>query len=292
MARRPGTWILLVFALVCGGAAAWLALRYLRQQARPLLARSSGQNVAVIAVRDLPVGALVTERDVKVISWPGEAVPIGMLSRPDAVVGRGLITSVRTNEPFLETKLAPKGAGGGLPNLITEGMRALTVRVDDVVGVAGFVIPGTRVDVLLTMTSNTPSNEPTTRAILQNVQTLAAGQSIQTDAEGKPRSVPVITVLVTPEQAETLALAASQGRIQMALRNTLDTLPIRTNGARAGTLMMAVRTGSSGSAPAGWRRPGPVVAPEEGTVVEGFRGGERTLSRFSRPRSPKDGGNQ
>lgn len=278
MASRSRPWLLLAFALVTGGAAAWLALSYLRKQASPLSrAPSAGQ--AVVAAKDLPVGTVVTERDIRFISWPGEAVPPGLLGSAADVVGRGVVTTIRVNEPFLESKLAPKGSGGGLPTLIAEGMRALAIRVDEVVGVSGFVIPGTRVDVLLTMAKVNSSNETMTRILMQNVPTIAAGQTITRDAEGKPIQVPVITVLVTPEQAETLVLAGKEGRIQMALRNTLDTLTIVTAGAVGSSLM----NGPAATRLSGGRRVAVRPTRSQSTVVEGYRGGEKTLSRFTQP---------
>ena len=194
---------------------------------------------AVVAAKDLPVGAVLSEQDVRVVDWPGNAVPAGLISSPQDAVGRGLMSPVKLNEPFLEAKLAPKGAGGGMAVIIEPGKRALSLRVDDVVGVAGFIQPNTRMDVLLTMapTGGNTGGEQTTKAILQNVQALAIGQTTQTNANGQAQVVPVVTVLVTPEQAETLALAASQGRIQMAMRNQLDTLPTKTNGARVSALL-------------------------------------------------------
>jgi pilus assembly protein CpaB len=281
MASRSRPWLLLLFALITGGAAAWLALGYLRDQSTPL-SRGPVAGKAVVATKDLPVGALVTERDIRMIDWPGEAVPPGLLGSMEEVIGRGVVSTIRTNEPFLESKLAPKGAGGGLTNLIAEGMRALAIRVDDVVGVSGFVIPGTRVDVLLTMAKSPGSNETMTRILMQNVPTIAAGQTIQRDAEGKPISVPVITVLVTPEQAETLVLAGKEGRIQMALRNTLDTLTIVTTGSVASTLM----NGPTATRVSGGRRVVVRQSRNQTTVVEGFRGGEKTLSRFSESSAP------
>jgi pilus assembly protein CpaB len=290
MARPARSWLLLFFALATGTVAAWLALRYLREQTRPLLSSQPSQARAVVAVRDLPVGARVTERDVKSVSWPGDALPPGLISQPGSVIGRGLIASVRLNEPFLESKLAPitPGPNAGLPILITEGERALTVRVDEVVGVAGFVVPGTRVDVLLTTSEGSPTNEMTTRAIMQNIETLAAGQSIQVDVEGKPQEVPVVTLLVTPEQAETLALAATQGRIQLTLRNMLDTLHVRTPGARITTLLTGGRPGVLARGTS-FRRPVQAGSSEETAIVEGFRGGERTVTRFSRGRINQEG---
>ena len=287
MAVRTRSLVLLFLALASGGAAAWLSLGYLRRETQPLLTSGSVAGKAVVATKDLPVGTVVAETDVRVVEWPGNAVPPGLVSVPQDVIGRGVMTGVRLNEPFLESKLAPRGTGGGLPVLIEEGQRALSIRVDDVVGVAGFVVPGTRVDILLTMQSEA-AREPQTKAILQNIQALAAGQSVQVDVEGKPQQVPVVTLLVTPEQAETLTLASSQGRIQMALRNQLDTLPIRTNGARVSSLFGPVRA-SQPPQVLGFRRssPAPRAAPAtEETIVEGFRGGERTLTRFTRPVPP------
>jgi pilus assembly protein CpaB len=290
MAVRTRSLVLLFLALASGAAAAWLALGYLRRQAQPLLNAQTAGSKAVVAARDLPVGAVITDRDVRLIDWPGNAIPPGLISSPQDAIGRGVVTTVRVNEPFLETKLAPRGGGGGMSVLISDGMRALSIRVDDVIGVAGFVVPGTRVDVLLTMAGGPAAPEPTTKAILQNIQALAAGQSYQKDAEGKPIPVPVVTLLVTPEQAETLAMAANQGRIQLTLRNILDTTFVRTTGARASGLLGTVRT-AQGPMVQGYRRVPSVTAPRvptnEETIIEQFRGGERSLIRFSRPRPPE-----
>jgi pilus assembly protein CpaB len=281
----------LFLALASGGLAAWLALGYLRRQAQPLLNASSASGKAVVAAKDLPAGAIVTENDVRVIDWPGNALPPGLISDPQGAVGRGVLSTVRLNEPFLDSKLASRDAGvGGLPILITDKMRAMSIRVDDVIGVAGFVVPGTRVDVLLTVPGQPVASEPTTKAILQNIQALAAAQTYQTNAQGQAMPVPVVTVLVTPEQAETLAMAAHQGRIQLTLRNILDTTIIQTNGSVASNLMTGVRPrGSRAPVIQGVRRL-PVNAPRtpamEETIVEQFRGGERSLVRFSRPRQP------
>jgi pilus assembly protein CpaB len=286
MAARTRSLVLLFVAIAAGGAAAWLALGYLRRQAQPLLNVAASPGHAVVAARDLPVGTIIQAEDIRLVDWPGDAIPPGMQNVPEDVIGRGLITGLRLNEPILESEMAPKGVGGGLKTLITEGMRALSIRVDDVVGVSGFVVPGTRVDVLLTTSTGTPTNEPTTRAILQNIQALAAGQTIQLDPQGKPMQVPVITVLVSPEQAETLALASSQGRIQLTLRNALDTLVVKTPGARASTLMALGR----GPAPVGtgYRRVATPRPTTETTIIEGFRGAERTVTRFTRPRPPQE----
>ncbi|MBA3259720.1 MAG: Flp pilus assembly protein CpaB, partial [Gemmatimonadales bacterium] len=261
---------MLAVALASGGLAALLALRYLQNQAAPLAAQPIKSNM-VVAARPLPIGTLVSERDVKAIEWSGGALPLGYLGTVEAVVGRGLISTVQENEPLLESKLAAKGAGGGLPVIISEGMRALTMRVNEVSGVAGFVAPNTRVDVLLTMENENTAGEPATRIIMQDVRALAAGQSLQPDKEGKPQPVPVVTFLLTPEQAETLALASQQGSIQLALRNQLDTMEVKTTGTRKSALM----GGPVGRRVA--RRGGPtraaVATPQPSQqVVEVYRG--------------------
>ena len=274
MARRTRPFLLLLLALASGGLAAFLALRYIRERATPLIAAEPPKAQVVVAARAMPVGALVGERDIKLLQWAGPAAPAGYVTSTEGVLGRGLIVPVAENEPILETKLAAKGAGGGLPVIIDEGMRAVSVAVDQVIGVAGFVLPNTRVDVLLTMSETPQNKEPATKVLMQNIRTLAAGQSIQEDKEGKAMTVPVVTLLVSPEQAETLALASSQGRIQLALRNALDTVFQKTPGTRVSALMgmvkaptrrAVIRTGTA------------TISP---TVVEVYRGGVRTLQRF------------
>jgi len=283
MARRSRPFVLLALAVLSGGAAAYLAMQYIRQQATPLLAATPKNAQVVVAAHALPLGAVLGERDVKAIEWAGGALLPGFIGSSAEAVGRGLIVPVQENEPILDAKLAGKGLGGGLPVIIDQGMRAVSVAVDQVIGVAGFVTPSTRVDVMLTMNDAQGSKEPATRVIMQNVKTLAAGQSIVQDKEGKPQTVSVLTVLVTPEQAETLALAAGQGRIQLALRNMLDTLHIETRGTRVSALM----GGPIGRVPvaAAPRRRAPpaqeLSAPEPtATVIEVFRGGVRTLQKF------------
>jgi pilus assembly protein CpaB len=277
MARRNRALILLVFALASGALAAFLALRYMRQQTAPLTKSEAPRQQMVVAARALPVGAVVTAEDIKTISWTGGQLPPGYIGSLDQVVGRGLVTSLEPNEPILAGKLAAEGAGGGLQVLIDEGMRAISIGVDQVVGVSGFVLPNSRVDVLLTMASGGSGSDQTTKIIMQDVKTLAAGTTIQQDKEGKPLAVPVITLLVSPEQAETLALASQQGRIQLALRNALDTATIRTRGTRVSALMAM-----GDPAPARRRRAPPRTGPPvpTPTTVEVYRGGQRSLEKF------------
>jgi pilus assembly protein CpaB len=281
--RKSRPWLMLVLALGSGGLAAYLALRYLREQATPLMASEPKKVNIVLAARSLPIGSLVTEQDVKVVAWPGDAVPSGYISSVADALGRGVITSVAENEPLLAAKVSTKDAGGGLPIIIRDGMRAMSVRVDEVIGVAGFVTPGTHVDVLLTLDKSENRSQAITRTILQNVQVLAAGQQVQRDKEGKPQTVTVITLLVTLEDAELLVLAGKEGRIQMALRNTLDTLQIASAGAKADQLSPSSAPARAPNRPSP-NRTAPVAAPKvDHTVIEGYRGGERTLTTFQKP---------
>jgi pilus assembly protein CpaB len=270
--------IVLLLAVVTGGAAGWLALTQLRQQGRTAVAAEpkSGKVRLAVAARDLPVGTLLRTEDVRLVDWPGDVLPIGYASSTADVVGRGLMTPVKANEPLMSGKLADREAGNGLPILIPEGMRAVSVKVDEVIAVAGYVTPYTRVDVLVTASPDGQNAPPVSRVILQNVQTLAAGQSIERDADGKPQTVSVVTLLVTPEDGERLVLAATQGRIQLALRNPLDVAEARTSGVSATALVSAPR-----AAPA--TRATTVQPRRNGggsTVVETYRGGVRTLNTF------------
>lgn len=175
----------------------------------------------VVASKALPLGTRLQTSDLRLVTWPAAQPVEGMFTRIEDCVNRAVITDMVENEPLLEGKLAPKDGGAGLSATIPDGMRAVSVSVNDVIGVAGFVVPGTVVDVLVTGSTNSGSGN-VTRTILENVRVLAAGQKVEQDREGKPQTVPVITLLVSPEDANALTMASTQGRIQLALRNTLD----------------------------------------------------------------------
>ena len=181
----------------------------------------------VVAAGPLPLGTRLDPSKLRTIPWPGGVPVRGMLTRVQDATNRALITDVAENEPILESKLAPIEAGAGLSAAIPEGMRAMSVAVNDVVGVAGFVTPGTMVDIMVTGALSEPgprggSGGNITRTILENVRVLAAGQKVEQSVDGKPQNVPVITLLVTPEDASKLAMASTEGKIQLALRNTID----------------------------------------------------------------------
>jgi pilus assembly protein CpaB len=224
---------------------------------------------------------MIKDADLKIVDWSGPQ-PKGAILNPADARDRGVVATIYEGEPILDSRLAPKGAGAGLAATIPKGMRAVAVRVNDVVGVSGFVVPGLHVDILIAGNPpNAPANLGTqTKTLLQNIEVLSAGQNIQKDAEGKPVSVPVVNVLVTPEQAEILSLASNETRIQFILRNPLDSDTVHT----PGTAIANLFTGNKGlpeppkpGAPAKAAprirpvatppKPVPVQAPEASKVV-------------------------
>jgi pilus assembly protein CpaB len=172
----------------------------------------------VVAAGPLRLGQRLAANDLTFMGWPEGKQPQGAFLRKEDCVGRALTSSLVANEVVLEQELASREAGEGLPVTIPRGLRAVSVGVDDVVAVAGFVTPGTVVDVLVT---GMGSDGPVTRTILEHVRVLAVGQQLQTES-GKPQTAPVVTFLVSPEEGEKLTLAAADGKIHLALRNTVD----------------------------------------------------------------------
>jgi pilus assembly protein CpaB len=221
MNRRLLTILLIAFCIA--GFCAFLVYRLVG--VRMAASRPVATTQVVAAAKDIPLGAVLTKDDLTTITIAG-APPKGTILKLDQAVGRGVISEIFEGEPILDSRLAGIGSGGGLAPTIPQGMRACAVRVDEVVGVAGFVIPGSRVDVLVSGTPPGPSNGNEgieTQTLLQNIQVLSAGTDIAKDNEGKPQQVQVVNLLVTPEQAETLSLASNSLKIQLVLRNPLDT---------------------------------------------------------------------
>lgn len=188
----------------------------------------------LVAADDLQVGTKIEDKDVKYVHFPSNELPAGVFHRKDRLLGRGVILPISKGEFILTNKLAGENAGYGLPALIPPGMRAVSVRVNDTTSVAGFVLPGTRVDVLLT--GNPEGAQTQTTTVLENVAVLATGQKLERNTAGEPQSYPVITLLVSPDDAQKLTLAANQGKIQLALRNPLDTKQQELAAARADSL--------------------------------------------------------
>ena len=234
MNRRLMTILFLAFIIAAG--CAFLVYRLV---ANRVSASKPIQTTRVVAAAsDIKLGAVINANNLTTMEIVG-AAPKGAILKPENAVGRGVISDLYQGEPILESRLAPVGSGGGLAATIPAGMRAAAIRVDDVVGVAGFVTPGQRVDVVITgiPPGNQPDNQGTVaKTILQNIQVLSAGTDIQKDPEGKPQTVQVVNLLVTPEQAETLSLVGSQIKIQLVLRNPLDTTVTAVAGTATGNI--------------------------------------------------------
>src|ERR1700742_2419860 len=237
----------------------------------------------VVAASAMPLGTRGGASNLKLIPWPAGQPVAGTFNSIDGAANRALITPVAANEMILDSKLAPKEAGAGLPATIPEGMRAMSVAVNDVVGVAGFVTPGTKVDVLVTgklVGANHTEDDTITRTILENISVLAAGQKIEQDREGKPQTVPVITLLVSPEDAARLAMASTQGKIQLALRNTVDSKRVEPPSVLEANLFSG--TGSAPAAPAPKKAPVKAAAPAAPSpyTIEVITGSKRENKSF------------
>ena len=233
---RIRIFVVLVLAITAGGGLALGTYNYMQKQTPRTV--SIPTKPVVVAAADLDVGAELRREDVRIIQWPANAVPANAISDPQEVIGRGLLLPVIQNEPFLPMKLAPKDAGAGLPPAIPPGLRAVSVKVNEVIGVAGYVLPGTRVDVVTTLSPTDKKTDMTSKVILTNVQVLTAGTKIDRDTEDhKPITVNVVTLLVDPQQSERLTLASTEGKIQLALRNPLDKTAPPTPGIRPAALL-------------------------------------------------------
>jgi pilus assembly protein CpaB len=191
--------------------------------------RPAPEKQIVVATKAVPAGSVLDKESVALRGVPETVAPAGAFARVEDVVDRPVISAIEPDEPVVEARLAPKGSGMGLGPMIPPGMRAVSVRVNDVVGVAGFVLPGMHVDVLVT--GKPPSGgDIQTQTVLQNIAVLSAGQTIQADAKSQPITAPVVTLLVSPREAEALTLANNEGRIQLVLRNSTDRAVIPSAG--------------------------------------------------------------
>ncbi|HEX7136326.1 MAG TPA: Flp pilus assembly protein CpaB [Vicinamibacterales bacterium] len=278
---RVRIFIVLALAVTAGAVFAFGTYNYVQNVSRPTAGGPAmPTQPVVVAVNDLDVGAEIKAEDVKVIRWPKDSVPAQAMSDPKEAIGRGVITPLIQNEPLLPSKLSSKEAGPGLPPAIPPGLRALSVRVNEVIGVAGYVLPGTRVDVLATVNPSGNNGDVTSKVVLTNVQVLASGTKIERDVEkGKPIPVSVVTLLVAPEESERLTLAATEGKIQLALRNPLDKSIPSTPGIKPAGLLgfasaskqAAVRT----KVASGQKMASPVVEAPAAATVEIIRGDKR-----------------
>lgn len=279
--NRARIMIVLIVAVLVGGLLSYAVYNFL--QTRPVTMVKTPEKNIVVASGKLPLATLLKDENIKFVPWPATNLPAGYFERKEDLVSRGLIQSVVENEPILESKLAPKGSGAGLPPIIPEGKRALSIRANEIIGVAGYVLPGTRVDVVLTATVP-GATEPITKIVLQNVEVVSAAQDIQKDAEGKPKTVTVVTLLVTPDDAEKLTSASSQGQFQLALRNPLDLEETKTRGIQTSQLIRgsappaAAVVKSSKRIPQVVPPPPPPVAPA--VNIEVIKGDQRSTVKF------------
>jgi pilus assembly protein CpaB len=270
---RIRLFLVLVLALTAGGGLAYGTYNYLQNV--PVRTISIPTRPVVVAANDLDLGAELRPEDLRLVQWPANAAPQGAFADPSEVAGRGLIMPVIQNEPILPMKLAAKGAGAGLPPMIPAGLRAMSVRVNEVIGVAGYVLPGTHVDVLVTASPGDQRGDMTSKVVLSNVQVLAAGTKIDRDGDnGKPLPVSVVTLLVNPEEAERLTLASTEGKIQLALRNPLDQSAPSTPGVKPAALLGAGRPAPRAAASARPAAP-PPPASDPPPTVEMIRGDQR-----------------
>jgi pilus assembly protein CpaB len=285
MNRRLAT--ILLFAFFVAAACSYLVYRV----ASSRMSAPTGPHTSkiIVAARDLEIGSVVRDADVANAEWVG-ALPKGAIVAKEGAVGRGVVSSLYQGEPVLESRLATVGSGGGLAATIRPGMRACAVKVNEVIGVAGFVMPGMRVDVLISGTQpNSAAEGPKVKTLLQNIEVLSAGTNIQKDTEGKPVQVQVVNLLVTPEQAELLSLASNETKIQLVLRNPLDTVLSKTSGIAMAGLF------SDGNAPAKpkevVRRAPPRVqaAPPVARIylVEILNGSKKSQEKFGETEAPK-----
>src|SRR5712692_3470154 len=190
---------------------------------RMRLSRSQHATAQIVAaVGDLPSGATLTTKDVTMLDWPSNLVMAGSFDQVEDVVGKPLLYPLVAREPILKRDLGLEGSGIGISGRIPTGMRATAVKSNEIVGVAGFLYPGSRVDVMVTYTPPGGGSGPVTQTVLQNVEVLTAGQTIEPDPQGKPQTVNVVTLLVSPEDSQKLQLASSQGVVQFVLRSGVD----------------------------------------------------------------------
>ena len=226
--RNKRFFIVLAGALVFGLLAAVSVTRYLSSAQ----AYTKNLNRVTVAKVAIPLGTRIIPEQLMVVQFPKESIRDGAFDSPEKLTGRVAVVNIAPREPVTEARLAPEGTAGGLSAVIPEGYRAMTVKVNDVVGISGFIMPGTVVDVVVVITpDNGNRQDPISKIVLQSIKVLANGQNIdKPESEREANSVKAVTLLVTPEQAEKLALAASEGKLQLVMRNSIDQGDEQTKG--------------------------------------------------------------
>lgn len=235
MQRTRAVVLTLLAALIFGLLASVAIYRYLQQQEEEIRRTKGEQERVVVAAVDIPAGESLIAEQLRTVMWPKDSLPPGAINNPMLVLGRLAVKDFVVGEPILEAKLAPKDVTTGVMTfLIPPGKRAITVGVDQVSGVSGFILPNSHVDVIVT--TQPPDGVKVSRTVLQNMQVLAVGQILDQKG-GKPVPVPTVTLAVTPEEAERLALASNEGRLQLVLRKFGDQEQVRTGGVTVNRLL-------------------------------------------------------
>ena len=276
--------VMILLSLIAGVVAVFLAARWVGQQA------AESTTPVVVASRDLDPGAPLTAAMLQQSPWPSGAVPVGTFDDVKKLEGRVILSPVFKGEPVLEPKLASVGTRGGLPSLIQSGKRAISVKVNEVVGVAGFALPGSFVDVMVHISDN--KDKPVSKIVLNRILVLAVAQEANRD-ETKPKVVNAVTLEVTPEQAEKIDLARSIGSLSLVLRNPIDSKEMETAGVQREDLLgketvaPVVQPAASAAAPRRVvkARPAPAsaphpMAPASSLNVEVIRGVQKANSEF------------
>ena len=272
---------ILLIAFVIAAICAFLVVRLVRNQANA--SKPPATTLVVAAKSNLKLGAILNADNLTTVEISGTPPKGSILAKDkNSLIGRGVVSDIYEGEPIIDNRLAAIGSGGGLAATIPQGMRACAVKVDDVVNVSGFVTPGMRVDVLIAGLPPGQQNSAQgtqSRTLLQNIQVLSAGTDYQKDAEGKAKAVQVVNLLVTPEQAELLSLASSQVKIQLVLRNPLDTKVADVPGTATSNLFSG-----EPATPAGARRAAALKrkVPKVFTIVV-FNGSTKTEEKFAAP---------
>lgn len=264
-----------VMAVLLAAIFTWVVFKRLRaSQQRPVVQ-------IVAAVKDLPAGVALTANDVSMVDWPSDMSLPGSFQKKEEVLGHPLIHSLGANEPVLKRDLGLEGSGIGLSTKIPPGMRATAIKSNEIVGVAGFLYPGSHVDVLCTVTlpntGGSGGSATLTQTVLQDVEVLTAGQTIEPDPQGKPQQVDVVTLLLTPEDSQKIQLATTQGTIQFVLRNGTDSKTAELQPARLDQLVPMAK------APAVVVKGGKRIAvkPKPSYSLEVIQGTKSTVNKFA-----------
>lgn len=276
--RNARALTMMAFAVILAFVAVIVAARWINAQA------SGNTNKVAVALLDISLGARIAPEMVRMVDWPANALPPGAFNDPKLLDARVTRTSIQHGEPIMESKLAPPGTQGGLSAVVGEGKRAMTVRVNDVVGVAGFALPGNYVDILVNtqdeLAKNASGRDPSiSKIVLERILVLAIAQESSRD-DTKPKVVNAVTLELTPDQAEKLDLARSVGTLSLVLRNQIEDKPVNTEGATK-TSLLDTKIAAQVPAPA----PRPVVRHRvvqgpAGPQVDVIKGLERSSQQF------------